>query len=608
MTISVAAGFPITRCFDLAGLPLGGGLLFTYQAGSTTPQPTYQDQASTLPNTNPIVLDSTGSAIVRYTAGVGYKLVLTDPTGTTVLATLDNFYAPLTDAATIASLLFPRTSLEIAAGITPVTYLYPPGQFERYGAIGDNAADDSVAIAAAFSTGHLVTGIAGHTYYCGTSTITLATSGVKASLYGVSLRTAVNGTTFLNIIASNIEIRGAQIYGRGNSSYTANEKLITWSGADVNNYVSGLRMTDCYLHDVGAYAIYSQFGQRVFLAECHFKNIGYGAIGVLSGLDWEVNGGIIDTVSPGSTNAYGVIFTRDPTTSDTLTAVPRSKNCKVSGMTVKNITLWAALDTHGGEEIIFANNIIENCLHGVLIGACPGVSTNPLFGPKNCISIGNRAKGTGNGYGVAITGAGTAVGTTIDAATGCASIGDEVIGFGIANSPHNGGMEFYYTQGVQVIAPVVQACLSNAIVMYHDNLGFSVVGGNLIDPYDNTVTDCSGIKLDADYNNGIISGVSFQRVNAALGTTVAARAINGVTVANSTILVGPCYSTFTTYISGIASLAITALTDNSGGTPGNTIPAVPGTYNQATLANQISSLAVKINTILIFLKTAGMTS
>jgi hypothetical protein len=186
-------------------------------------------------------------------------------------------------------------------------------------------------------------------------------------------------------------------------------------------------------------------------------------------------------------------------------------------MTVKNITLWAALDTHGGEEILFANNIVENCLHGVLIGACPGVSTNPLFGPKRCKSIGNICNGTGAGYGVAITGAGTAVGTTIDAAEDCSTVGDEVKNFGIANSSHNGGMEFYYTQGLVVTAPCVHECGSNAIVFYHDNNGFAVNGGTITDPWDNTLTDCSGIKLDADYNTGVISGVTFNRVNAAMG-------------------------------------------------------------------------------------------
>src|SRR6185437_7678876 len=105
------------------------------------------------------------------------------------------------------------------------------------------------------------------------------------------------------------------------------------------------------------------------------------------------------------------------------------------------------------------------------------------------------------------------------------------------------------------------------------------------------------------YLRGIV-----QQVNAALGTTVAARALNAVTVTNTTVVVGPCYSTFTTYQSGITGFGITSLTDSTGGTPGNTIGAVPGSYTQATLANQLSSLTVKINTILTLLKAVGMAS
>lgn len=48
--------------------------------------------------------------------------------------------------------------------------------------------------------------------------------------------------------------------------------------------------------------------------------------------------------------------------------------------------------------------------------------------------------------------------------------------------------------------------------------------------------------------------------------------------------------------------ALVALTDNSGGTPSNTIPDVPGTYTEATLANQIASLATKVNQIIAALK------
>lgn len=48
--------------------------------------------------------------------------------------------------------------------------------------------------------------------------------------------------------------------------------------------------------------------------------------------------------------------------------------------------------------------------------------------------------------------------------------------------------------------------------------------------------------------------------------------------------------------------ATTLLTDNSGGTPSDTIADVPAAYNEATLANQIASLTAKINAILNLLK------
>lgn len=47
---------------------------------------------------------------------------------------------------------------------------------------------------------------------------------------------------------------------------------------------------------------------------------------------------------------------------------------------------------------------------------------------------------------------------------------------------------------------------------------------------------------------------------------------------------------------------LTALTDNSGGTASDTIADVPGTYTEATLANQIASLTAKINAIIGYLK------
>jgi hypothetical protein len=77
--------------FDNLGIPLAGGLLYTYTAGTTTPQATYTSTAGTIANANPIVLDSAGRTAneVWLTVGVAYKFVLQTPAATTI-GTYDN--------------------------------------------------------------------------------------------------------------------------------------------------------------------------------------------------------------------------------------------------------------------------------------------------------------------------------------------------------------------------------------------------------------------------------------------------------------------------------------------------------------------------------------
>jgi hypothetical protein len=77
--------------FDSIGTPLAGGLLYTYTAGTTTPQATYTSAAGTIANANPIVLDSAGRTPnqVWLTTGGAYKLVLQTSTAVTI-GTYDN--------------------------------------------------------------------------------------------------------------------------------------------------------------------------------------------------------------------------------------------------------------------------------------------------------------------------------------------------------------------------------------------------------------------------------------------------------------------------------------------------------------------------------------
>lgn len=76
------------RFFDSNGMPLAGGQLFTYAAGTTTPQGTYADAGGTT-NPNPVVLDSSGYASIWLDPSLSYKVVLTDSTGATIYS-VDN--------------------------------------------------------------------------------------------------------------------------------------------------------------------------------------------------------------------------------------------------------------------------------------------------------------------------------------------------------------------------------------------------------------------------------------------------------------------------------------------------------------------------------------
>lgn len=79
--------------FSNLGIPLAGGKIYTYQAGSSTPLATYTDAGGVYPNTNPIVLGVDGRPAdeIWLTYGYNYKFVLKDANDVTI-QTYDNLY------------------------------------------------------------------------------------------------------------------------------------------------------------------------------------------------------------------------------------------------------------------------------------------------------------------------------------------------------------------------------------------------------------------------------------------------------------------------------------------------------------------------------------
>jgi hypothetical protein len=78
--------------FDNNGVPLAGGLIYTYAAGTTTPQATYTTSAGTIAHPNPIVLNSAGrvpGGELWLVIGLNYKFVL-QTSAAVLIATYDN--------------------------------------------------------------------------------------------------------------------------------------------------------------------------------------------------------------------------------------------------------------------------------------------------------------------------------------------------------------------------------------------------------------------------------------------------------------------------------------------------------------------------------------
>ena len=107
MTVALSPAFgPGYQGFTVGGLPLSGGLLYTFLAGTNTPAATYTTSSGSIANTNPIVLGPDGRPPfeIWLTTGQAYLFTLkdalnnqigtydnitaTDPAGSSIFATL----------------------------------------------------------------------------------------------------------------------------------------------------------------------------------------------------------------------------------------------------------------------------------------------------------------------------------------------------------------------------------------------------------------------------------------------------------------------------------------------------------------------------------------
>jgi hypothetical protein len=117
-----------------SGRPYPGAKAYFYRAGTTTLQTVYSNSALTTAHANPVIANSAGKfAAIYLDPTYNYRVVLQTSAGVTI-SDDDNVPSTVVTAAQVGAALYPRSSFEIAGGVTPSAYQYAPGDIRRYGA------------------------------------------------------------------------------------------------------------------------------------------------------------------------------------------------------------------------------------------------------------------------------------------------------------------------------------------------------------------------------------------------------------------------------------------------------------------------------------------
>lgn len=157
----VIATLPKFQFSNALGLPMSGGTLTSYLAGTTTLANTYQDQALTAANTNPIALDSRGECTLWLDSTKTYKFVLKNALGV-VQWTVDNITNSTAFAQAVRDDLTAFESGVAASSGSSLVGFLPSGtgavtttvqsklrervSVKDFGAVGDGVTNDAVAI------------------------------------------------------------------------------------------------------------------------------------------------------------------------------------------------------------------------------------------------------------------------------------------------------------------------------------------------------------------------------------------------------------------------------------------------------------------------------
>lgn len=426
-------------------------------------------------------------------------------------------------------------------------------QHPDYGAKGDGTTDDASAftagIASALSRGVFVVPVATGNYRI-VSTVTVD-KPLTFLMDGATIEMVTDNTTLFSVTSSGVKFHGGRLTGPRHDANHDSSRAIQFLGASAAAPLEDIEVKGVEL-DNFMYGIHAKYVSDFRFWKNDISDMYYAGIMALSVTDGEITSNKIKGVGPGiGTNAYGISVSR--TTTVGIATDPRSTDVLVALNLVKDMpTAGNALDTHSGQRITFQANQTYNCFRGVNVGPSDNESAVSTYAPLDCHVQGNIIdSGVTDGsmqHGIGFVGANTAIGTTLQAATGSIT-GNTVKGHSDETNTLMGGYYMADTQGLVLHGNKAIECSPHGFLFYHDNYGFSATGNVAIDPWTETAGIGQGVCIysRSDYNTGYIGGNSFLRGSKS-ATYILTGGVRIASGGNSKIVMGPNYNEATDYL------------------------------------------------------------
>jgi hypothetical protein len=185
--------------FDAVGQLMPGWVVEFYATGTSDPKAVYSDPAYANSLGSEVQAGDDGSLRPIYLddSGVAYKILIKDANGVIVPnGTFDPYFVGPSQSQ-IGRALYPRTTAEQSASVTPASYSGEPGDLRRYGGVGDGTTISTTALTQAAlqaaQSGGASIKIAGGTYRIDQNTTIPA--GVTLDMSEGGLLTIDNGVT-----------------------------------------------------------------------------------------------------------------------------------------------------------------------------------------------------------------------------------------------------------------------------------------------------------------------------------------------------------------------------------------------------------------------------